>query len=195
MTCGDITDLLREARGGTRAAVDALMPVLYDELRRLAQARLANAPPQRSLNTTGLVHEVYLRLIDQSRVDWPDRLHFYGYAATAMRHVLVDRARRRNSGKRGGAGGTVTADALDPIDAEAFDPVDWVYLDQALERLRACSPRLAQVVELRVFAGLTAEEVAELLELSLRTVKRDWHKARLVLHRFMQPDGSCDAVP
>ena len=195
MTSGDITDLLHEARGGTRAAVDALMPVLYDELRRLAQARLAGAPPQRSLNTTGLVHEVYLRLIDQSRVDWPDRLHFYGYAATAMRHILVDRARRRRSDKRGGAlSGPIGLDA-DPFDVEAADPVDWIYLDQALERLRACSARLAQVVELRVFAGLTAEEVAELLNLSLRTVKRDWHKARLILHRFMQPDGDSDALP
>jgi RNA polymerase sigma factor (TIGR02999 family) len=195
MTSGDITDLLHEARGGTRAAVDALMPVLYDELRRLAQARLAGAPPQRSLNTTGLVHEVYLRLIDQSRVDWPDRLHFYGYAATAMRHILVDRARRRRSDKRGGAlSGSIGLDA-DPFDEEAADPVDWIYLDQALERLRACSTRLAQVVELRVFAGLTAEDVAELLNLSLRTVKRDWHKARLVLHRFMQPDGDSDALP
>jgi RNA polymerase sigma factor (TIGR02999 family) len=194
MTCGDITDLLREARGGTRAAVDALMPVLYDELRRLAQARLAGAPPQRSLNTTGLVHEVYLRLIDQSRVDWPDRLHFYGYAATAMRHILVDRARRRHSGKRGGEVDSIAADALDPFDAAASDPVDWIYLDQALERLRDCSARLAQVVELRVFAGLTAEEVAELLGLSLRTVKRDWLKARLVLHRFMQPGDGSDAL-
>lgn len=195
MTSGDITDLLREARGGTRAAVDALMPVLYDELRRLAQARLAGAPPQRSLNTTGLVHEVYLRLVDQSRVDWPDRLHFYGYAATAMRHILVDRARRRRSEKRGGAVEAIAADALDPFEAETTDPVDWIYLDQALERLRGCSARLAQVVELRVFAGLTAEEVAELLDLSLRTVKRDWHKARLVLHRFMQPDADADAFP
>lgn len=188
MTSGDITDLLREARGGTRAAVDALMPVLYDELRRLAQARLAGAPPQRSLDTTGLVHEVYLRLVDQSRVDWPDRVHFYGYAATAMRHILVDRARRRHSAKRDGAVPLEFAD-------EAVDSIDWIYLDQALERLRACSTRLAQVVELRVFAGLTAEEVAELLGLSLRTVKRDWHKARLVLHRFMQPGGDADALP
>jgi RNA polymerase sigma factor (TIGR02999 family) len=195
MTSGDITDLLREARGGTRAAVDALMPVLYDELRRLAQARLAGAPPQRSLNTTGLVHEVYLRLIDQSRVDWPDRLHFYGYAATAMRHILVDRARRRRSEKRGGRAEAIAADALDPFEAGSTDPVDWIYLDQALERLRGCSARLAQVVELRVFAGLTAEEVAELLDLSLRTVKRDWHKARLVLHRFMQPGDDADALP
>lgn len=195
MTSGDITDLLREARGGTRAAVDALMPVLYDELRRLAQARLAGAPPQRSLNTTGLVHEVYLRLVDQSRVDWPDRLHFYGYAATAMRHILVDRARRRRSEKRGGAAEAIAADALDPFEGETTDPVDWIYLDQALERLRGCSARLAQVVELRVFAGLTAEEVAALLDLSLRTVKRDWHKARLVLHRFMQPDAGADAFP
>lgn len=166
------------------------------KLRRLAQARLAGAPPQRSLNTTGLVHEVYLRLIDQSRVDWPDRLHFYGYAATAMRHILVDRARRRRSDKRGGALlDRLAGDAPDAFDEEAGDPFDWIYLDQALERLRACSARLAQVVELRVFAGLTAEEVAELLDLSLRTVKRDWHKARLVLHRFMQPGADSDALP
>jgi RNA polymerase sigma factor (TIGR02999 family) len=181
----DITDMLREARGGTRAAVDALMPVLYEELRRLAQARLADAPSHRSLNTTGLVHELYLRLVDQSRVDWPDRLHFYGYAATAMRHILVDQARRRGTEKRN-AGATLSLDDNDALaDADGIDTADWIYLDQALGRLRECSVRLAQVVELRVFAGLTAEEVAELLGLSLRTVKRDWHKARLVLHRFM----------
>lgn len=184
----DITDMLRGARGGTRAAVDALMPVLYDELRRLAQARIADAPAQRSLGTTGLVHELYLRLVDQSRVEWPDRLHFYGYAATAMRHILVDEARRRAADKRSVAAtmSFATADVLP--DADDIETSDWIYLDQALERLRACSARLAQVVELRVFAGLTAEEVAELLGLSLRTVKRDWHKARLVLHRFMRPD-------
>lgn len=189
MNPADITDMLREARGGTRAAVDALMPVLYEELRRLAQARLADGPRQRSLDTTGLVHEVYLRLIDQSRVEWPDRLHFYGYAATAMRHILVDRARRRGSEKRGGGERPDALHAVEPFDGEATGSVDWIYLDQALDSLRGVNPRLAQVVELRVFAGLTAEEVADLLELSLRTVKRDWHKARLILHQFMRPDG------
>jgi RNA polymerase sigma factor (TIGR02999 family) len=189
MSSVDITDMLREARGGTRAAVDALMPVLYEELRRLAQARLADDPAQRSLNTTGLVHELYLRLIDQSHVEWPDRLHFYGYAATAMRHILVDQARRRGSEKRNAAATTTLAAAADSLpDLDEIDTSDWVYLDQALERLRECSARLAQVVELRVFAGLTAEEVAELLGLSLRTVNRDWHKSRLILHRFMHPD-------
>ncbi|MBN8480182.1 MAG: sigma-70 family RNA polymerase sigma factor [Xanthomonadales bacterium] len=189
MTSGDITDMLREARGGTRAAIDALMPVLYEELRRIAQARLAGGPSQRSLNTTGLVHEVYLRLIDQSRIEWPDRLHFYGYAATAMRHILVDQARRRHSEKRGGREPAAIATA-DLFEGDAVDSADWIYLDQALEHLRGFSPRLVQVVELRVFAGLTAEEVAELLDLSLRTVRRDWHKARLILHRFMRPDGA-----
>ncbi|HJT97346.1 MAG TPA: ECF-type sigma factor [Rhodanobacteraceae bacterium] len=184
----DITDMLRDARGGARPAIDALMPVLYEELRRLAQARLAESPSQRSLNTTGLVHELYLRLVDQSRVEWPDRLHFYGYAATAMRHILVDQARRRGSAKRSAAA-TIALDAADAIpDADGIEACDWIYLDQALERLRECSARLAQVVELRAFAGLTAEEVAELLGLSLRTVKRDWHKAQLVLHRFMHPE-------
>jgi RNA polymerase sigma factor (TIGR02999 family) len=184
----DITDMLREARGGTRAAVDALMPVLYGELRRLAQARLADGPAHRSLNTTGLVHELYLRLVDQSQVEWPDRLHFYGYAATAMRHILLDQARRRGSDKRNVAANVPLAAADGLADLDGIDSADWVYLDQALERLRECSARLAQVVELRVFAGLTAEEVAELLGLSLRTVKRDWHKSRLILHRFMNPD-------
>jgi len=184
----DITDMLRDARVGTRAAVDALMPVLYEELRRLAQARLAEAPSQRSLNTTGLVHELYLRLIDQNRVDWPDRLHFYGYAATAMRHILVDQARRRSTEKRNAAATTALAAEDSLPNDDGIDTSDWIYLDQALERLRECSARLAQIVELRVFAGLTAEEVAELLGLSLRTVNRDWHKARLVLHRFMKPE-------
>jgi RNA polymerase sigma factor (TIGR02999 family) len=184
----DITDMLREARGGTRAAVDALMPVLYEELRRLAQARLAAGPAHRALDTTGLVHELYLRLVDQSEVQWPDRLHFYGYAATAMRHILVDQARRRGSEKRSVAATLPLASADGLADLDGIDTSDWIYIDQALERLRECSARLAQVVELRVFAGLTAEEVAALLGLSLRTVKRDWHKSRLILHRFMNPD-------
>jgi RNA polymerase sigma factor (TIGR02999 family) len=184
----DITDMLRGARGGTRASVDALMPVLYEELRRLAQARRADGPSQRSLNTTGLVHELYLRLIDQSRVEWPDRLHFYGYAATAMRHILVDQARRHGTEKRNAAATTSLEAEVGLSDGDGVEMSDWIYLDQALERLRECSARLAQVVELRVFAGLTAEEVADVLDLSLRTVKRDWHKARLVLHRFMHPD-------
>lgn len=184
----DITDMLREARGGTRATVDALMPILYGELRRLAQARLADGPAHRSLDTTGLVHELYLRLVDQSQVEWPDRLHFYGYAATAMRHILLDQARRRSSDKRNVAATLSLAAAGDLVALDGIETSEWIYLDQALERLRDCSARLAQVVELRVFAGLTAEDVAELLGLSLRTVKRDWTKARLILHRFMHPD-------
>ena len=184
MNSGDITDLLRAPRGSTRATVDALMPVLYDELHRVAQARLASRPRQRSLDTTGLLHEVYLRLIEQSQVDWPDRLHFYGYAATAMRHIMVDHARRQQAEKRGGATATIALEDVQAVESGA-DAGDWIYLDQALDQLRACSPRLVQVVELRVFAGLSMEEIAELLDLSLRTAKRDWHKARLVLHQFM----------
>ena len=188
MTCGDITDMLRAARGGTRAAVDALMPTIYDELRRLAQARLASHPQDRSLNTTGLVHEAYLRLIEQSRAEWPDRLHFYGYAATAMRHILVDHARRQFAEKRGGQAAAIDAEAIDAVADGVYGAPDWVHVDQALDRLRACSARLAQVVELRVFAGLSMEELAEVLDLSLRTVKRDWEKARLVLHQFMDAE-------
>jgi len=188
MTCGDITDMLRAARGGTRAAVDALMPTIYDELRKLARARLAARPQHRVLDTTGLVHEAYLRLIEQSRAEWPDRLHFYGYAATAMRHILVDHARRQYADKRGGPVIAADSDGIDALDNHVVGAPDWIYVDQALDRLRACSARLAQVVELRVFAGLSMEEIAELLGLSLRTVKRDWEKARLVLHRFMEAD-------
>ena len=188
MTCGDITDMLRAARGGTRAAVDALMPTIYDELRRLAQARLAARPQNRVLNTTGLVHEAYLRLIEQSQAEWPDRLHFYGYAATAMRHILVDHARRQLADKRGGQAVALDAEVIDAVGDGVAGAPDWIYVDQALDRLRACSARLAQVVELRVFAGLSMEELAEVLGLSLRTVKRDWEKARLVLHQFMQAE-------
>jgi RNA polymerase sigma factor (TIGR02999 family) len=188
MTCGDITDMLRAARGGTRAAVDALMPTIYEELRRLAQARLAAHAQDRVLNTTGLVHEAYLRLIEQSRAEWPDRLHFYGYAATAMRHILVDHARRVHADKRGGHAAALDAEDIGAVGDDAAGAPDWVYVDQALDRLRACSARLAQVVELRVFAGLSMEELAEVLGVSLRTVKRDWEKARLVLHQFMDAE-------
>jgi len=185
MSGDDITDMLRAARGGVREAVDALMPVLYDELHRLAQARLASRQVNRPLDTTALLHEVYLRLIDQSRAEWPDRLHFYGYAAIAMRRIIVDHARRQQAIKRGADLVPVDIarwEAADPVDADASE---WIYLDQALDHVRGYSPRLVRVVDLRVFAGLSMEEIAEMLELSLRTVKRDWHKARLVLHQFM----------
>jgi RNA polymerase sigma factor (TIGR02999 family) len=185
MSGDDITDMLRAARGGVREAVDALMPVLYDELHRLAQSRLALRPAQRPLDTTALLHEVYLRLIDQSRVEWPDRVHFYGYAAIAMRRIIVDHARRQQALKRGAEHASVDIAQLPAADPADVDAWEWIYLDQALDRLRACSPRLVQVVELRVFAGLSMDEISEILGISPRTAKRDWHKARLVLHQFM----------
>lgn len=185
MSGDDITDMLRAARGGVREAVDALMPVLYDELHRLAQARLASQQPHRPLDTTALLHEVYLRLIDQSRVEWPDRLHFYGYAAIAMRRIIVDHARRQQTVKRAAAHAPVDIARWEQADPADIDASEWIYLDQALDHLRGYSPRLVRVVELHVFAGLSMEETAEMLDVSLRTANRDWHKARLVLHQFM----------
>ena len=175
------TDLLLRAGAGEPGAVASMFPLVYDELRRLAHRRLSREPTGRTLGTTELVHEAYLRLIDQTRVQWTGRAHFMGVAATAMRRILVDRARARRSLKRGGALAPVSLDALDlgPDEpAELF-----VALDEALDRLRELDARQARVVECRFFGGMTEEETAEALGIGLHTAKRDWSKAKSWLYR------------
>lgn len=173
------TDLLLRASTGYPDAVDGMFPVIYDELRLLAHRHLSDEHG-RTLGTTELVHEAYLRLVDQTRVQWNDRAHFLGVAAIAMRRILVDRARSRHTLKRGGARVSVP---LDSIDLSADDRVDLlVALDEALDRLRALDDRQASVVECRFFGGMTEEETAEALGVGLRTAKRDWAKARSWLY-------------
>jgi RNA polymerase sigma factor (TIGR02999 family) len=185
---GDITETLLALRGGEREALNRLVPLVYDRLRAMAHARLAGRDPGASLNTTELVHEAYLRLVDQSRVEWRDRSHFFAVAATAMRQIVVDRARRRSAGKRGGE--------LRPVvfDESAFGAdartEEILALDEALDRLAALSGRMVKMVELRFFAGLSIEETAEVLGLDSRTVNRDWRAAKALLFHALAGSGA-----
>ena len=178
---GDITGLLQRASAGDRPALDVLLPLIYQELRRLAHAQHPRA--QDTINTTALVHEAYLKLLDQTRLSWPDRRHFFAYAAKAMRSILVDNARRRASDKRGGSDHR-DDDALERVHASG-DGTDLLLVDQALDRLGQISDRLREVVELHVFAGLEFKDIAACMELTERTVFRDWRKARIVLQSML----------
>jgi len=186
----DITDLLVANREDRRDALARLVPVVYDDLRRLARLHLRRRRPGDSLDTTGLVHEAYLKLVDQSRASWRDRGHFFAVSAIAMRHVLVDYARRRHRLKRGGRAPKASLeDAGDPAARQAGHLLE---LDLALEKLAAVSPRLVRVVECRYFAGLTEQETAEALGTSLRTAQREWLKARAWLRAELE-GGPCAA--
>jgi RNA polymerase sigma factor (TIGR02999 family) len=173
----DLTGLLRAWRGGNAAAHDELVERVYAHLKRLAAAQLRRERSDCSLHATDLVHETYLRLIDQLRVDWRDRAHFFGLAATIMRRVLVDHARRRLRKKRQVAE-VRTGLTLVPAASAGVAEVDLLDLERALDRLAGESPRAARVVEMRYFAGLEVEEVAAALEVSPATVRRDWAFAR-----------------
>jgi RNA polymerase sigma factor (TIGR02999 family) len=181
-----ISALLRAHRGGDRGALDQLMPLVYGDLRRLARRQLQDdAGRGRTLDTTGLVHEAYLRLAERSRASWEGRGHFFAVCARAMRQIVVDYARERRAAKRGGGVPAVTLDdAAAAVDSRA---AEILAVDEALASLGALDPRLPQVVECRFFAGLTEEETAEALGLPLRTVQRDWARARAWLRRTMTP--------
>jgi len=183
----DVTQLLRDWRQGNRAAFDQLIPLVYDELRRLAKRHLQRQSPGHTLQTTSLVHEAYLRLIDQQNIEWQNRAHFFAVAARAMRFLLVDHARARQYAKRGGGVRQVTLDEVAVVSPERND--DLLALDEALSRLAALDPRKSQIVELRYFGGLSAEEAAEALGVSEITVKREWLKARAWLYRELQPEA------
>jgi RNA polymerase sigma factor (TIGR02999 family) len=173
---GELTELLRAYAAGDAAAFDRLVPLVYDDLRRVARRQLRRGSRGAVLDTTALVHEVWFKLSDGGAVAWQDRGHFLAVSARAMRQVIVDEARRRNAGKRGG--GQVDAVLDEARVASAGDALQVLAIDQALDRLAARSPRLAQVVECRFFAGLGEEETAEALGVSLRTVQREWTRAR-----------------
>lgn len=180
----NITGLLRAWRAGESNALERLLPLVYDDMRRLAHARMAREAPGHTLDTTALVHESYLRLVDQSDVQWVDRCHFFAAAAQAMRRVLIDYARRHLAAKRGGAPQQVS---LNEAMATADERADTLLaLDEALRDLAAVDARLALVVEYRFFGGLTEEETAQVLSVNVRTVRRDWTKARGWLHRELQ---------
>src|SRR5688572_28694973 len=184
-----VTELLHRAREGSGEAMDRLMPLVYDELRAIAHGQLRGERSEHTLSTTGLVHEAYLRLVDQKKVDWQDRTHFFAIAARVMRRVLVDYARRRMARKREGLREAIPLDdALHVVDSQADMMVE---LDEALTRLAERDQRMAKVVELRFFAGLTEDEVAEILGVSPRTVRYDWIKAKGWLYRELT-DASKD---
>jgi RNA polymerase sigma factor (TIGR02999 family) len=171
----EVTDLLLQMRGGETQAMDRLFPLVYQELRRLAHHQLRRERQGHTLGTTGLVHETYMRLVDQTRVEWRDRGHFLVVAAWAMRRILVDYARRNRAARRGGGAVRFTLDHDVPAE-ERGEML--LALDEALERLAALDRRLSQVVEYRYFGGLTEQETADVLGVTRRTVQRDWTKAR-----------------
>lgn len=179
----DITVLLGRARDGDSTALERLLPRVYHELRTLAHRYLLRESAGHTLSTTALVHEAYLRLSAGGSNDWRDRAHFFGYAATIMRNILVDYARKRGAVKRGGDKIPVDWDSVEAsVEAVASD---MLALDEALTRLERAEPSLARVVELRFFAGLSLEETAEVVGRSPRSVDRDWNKARAFLHQAM----------
>ena len=177
----DTTDLLVAARDGGEPALERLLPVVYDELRRLAAAYLRREAKGHTLQPTALAHEAWMRMVDATRVDWRDRAQFLAIAARMMRHVLVDHARAKKAAKRGGGRERVTmGDAEAPQGAAVLDVLD---VDEALEDLARLDPRKARVVELRFFGGLTEKEAAHALGVSATTVEDDWRFARAWLHQ------------
>lgn len=183
----DITQLLLAWGKGDKMALDALMPLVYDELRRLARNYMRGQREGHTLQTTALVNEAYLRLIDSSRVNWQNRTHFFAISAQLMRRVLVDFARAKKSLKRGGERVQVTLDERIEIPLEG--ETDLVALDEALQALAKMNERQAQIIELKYFGGLNEEEIAETLQISARTVRRDWSVARAWLYRRMKNEG------
>lgn len=180
-----ITRLLVAWSNGDRAALDELMPLIYGELRRMARRYMAGQPQDHTLQTTALIHEAYIKLAGQEEKRWQNRAHFFGVAAQAMRHILVDHARTRHAAKRGGA---VRAFSLDEAAVLADDQAaTLVALDDALKSLAQFAPRQSQVVELRYFGGLSVKETAEVLKVSAETVTRDLRMAKAWLLREMQP--------
>lgn len=190
---GEITSLLAAARQGDGSATHRLMTLVYDELRAMARRQLRYRRPDQTITTTALVHEAYLKLVDQNGATWQDRSHFFSVAALAMRHILVDSARRRVAKKRGGEDVRITLDEFrlsgEETDAETR-AVEVLAVDRALTSLAALDERLSQLVELRFFAGMTEEETAQVMGTSERTVRRDWRKARAFLFQALGGRGT-----
>ncbi|ARA93475.1 hypothetical protein AWN76_010115 [Rhodothermaceae bacterium RA] len=184
----DVTRLLLDWSGGHREVLDRLMPLVYDELRRLARHHLRHERPDHTLTTTALVHEAYLNLIDQRQARWQNRAHFLAIAARAMRRILLQYARQRRALKRGGGLAPLPLEEHLIVAPDRLDTV--IVLDEALARLEAMDERLGRVVTCRYFGGMTYEEIADVLGVSVRTVKRDWRTARAWLHRAMSDSAS-----
>lgn len=187
---GTTTQLLLEWAGRDKAALDRMLPVVYDELHRLAVRYLGREGPGHTLQPTALVHEAYMRLIDQRRVDWRNRAQFLGVAASIMRRILVNHARDRGAQKRGGKAERVS---LSLVEATSGRPdIELIALEESLERLAAMDERKSRIVELKFYGGLTVEEIAEVLGVSGATVEREWAFARAWLYDAIEGGGGAD---
>ena len=181
-----VTRLLLAWSGGDAAASEQLMELVYNELRQLARSYLRRERADHTLQPTALVHEAYLRLVDDSQIQWQSRAHFYGVAARVMRRILVDHARRQAAAKRGGLARDIPLGDVETIAApDQGSPVDLVALDDALVSLGRAYPRQSEIVELRYFGGLSAREIGEVMQVTERTVQRDWDFARAWLRRAL----------
>jgi RNA polymerase sigma factor (TIGR02999 family) len=181
-----LTRLLSDLSAGQAGASERVLPLVYDELRAMAARHMRRERPGHTLQATALVHDAFLTLVDQTRVQWQDRAHFFAIASQAMRRILVDHARARAAAKRGGGAGHAPLDRAGTValaDRGALSLEDLLTLDRALEELAAFDPHQARIVELRYFGGLTIEEAAEVLHISPATLKREWSMARAWLHR------------
>ncbi len=185
-----ITELLRRYGDDERDAFDRLFPAVYDELRRIAHRHMQRERAGHTLGTTALVHECYLGLVDQTRTSWNDRAHFFAVASTAMRHLLIDYARRRTAQKRGGKRKRVTLD--DAMVAAETEAAELISLDKALTALSEKHARMGRVVECRFFGGMTVEETAAALDASARTVERDWTRAKAYLRQALANDEATE---
>ncbi len=186
-TARSVTALLGDWSRGDSRALDCLLPLVYAELRRIAARQLRNERGNHTLQPTALVHEVYLRLVDQREVDWQGRAHFFGVAARVMRRILVDHARRRGALKRGEGVQRVSIDEVSEV--AGSNEVPLLGLDRALSRLEEMDPQLVRIVELRAFAGLTIDEAALVLKVSPSTAKREWRTAKAWLNRELELDA------
>jgi RNA polymerase sigma factor (TIGR02999 family) len=187
----EVTQLLLDWSNGNKEAVDKLIPLVYNELRRLAERHLRRERPDHTLQTTALVHEAYVRLIDQRSVRWQNQAHFYAIAAQIMRRILVNYARDKRAIKRGGSGQKVSLD--EALTISATRGTDMVALDDSLTSLASIDTQQSRIVELRFFGGLTIEETAEVLGISPATVKNKWSMARAWLHREISKTATSDA--
>lgn len=179
-----ITKILAELRTNERASVDELLPIVYNELRRLAGSHLSGERSNHTLQPTALVHEAYLRLIGQKKVEWQDRAHFFGIASRLMRQILIEHARGRNRKKRGGENKTqIELDEVMSFSSQR--ELDLLAVDDALNRLEELDERQAKVVEMKFFGGMTVEEIGEALSLSPATIKREWTSAKLLLANML----------
>lgn len=188
----DVTELLIRWNAGDESALDALMPVVYRELQQIAHRYLRRESPDHTLQTTALVNEAYLKLIEQRNANWQNRAHFFAVAAQAMRRILVDYARERLAGKRGGSVEKISL-GDDAIDVSIARAEELLLLDEALKKLHAFDPARSRVVELRYFGGLSVEETAAALDISDRTVERHWRVAKAWLYRELAATNSAVA--